>query len=277
VIFHLAAQPLVRVGHDDPTGTFDTNVTGTINVLEAARVIDRLRAVVVVTSDKAYAPAEGRPLPEGAHLGGSDPYSASKACADIIAHAYAHSFPTHAVIATARAGNVIGGGDWSEHRLIPDLVRALRDRRAPVLRNPQAIRPWQHVLEPLAGYLMLAERAARSDLSISGAWNFGPEQGDISVAELVERAMRSYGTEVKWHRDSTPNVELPELRIDSRKARQLLDWRPQFDIDEAIATTMAWYNCEISGGDVAALSRTQIASYARKSEQTQKLLADLRS
>jgi CDP-glucose 4,6-dehydratase len=267
VIFHLAAQPLVRAGYDDPAGTFDINVAGTLNVLEAGRTLSELRALIVVTSDKAYAPADGRALGEGAHLGGFDPYSASKACADIITLAYAHSFPMRAVIATARAGNVIGGGDWSKDRLVPDLVRALDRNELPVLRYPDAIRPWQHVLEPLAGYLMLAERAGNGDLSVTGAWNFGPSvHSDMSVSQVVERAMRAAGRKPEWHVEAAVQPELPVLRINSDKARLLLDWRPRYDLDAAIAETMAWYTTHHNGGDVAVLSREQILRYAYRPE-----------
>ena len=267
VIFHLAAQPLVRAGYDDPAGTFDTNVTGTLNVLESARCLPDLRALIVITSDKAYAPADGRSLDETAHLGGSDPYSASKACADIITLSYAHSFPTRAVIATARAGNVIGGGDWSKDRLVPDLVRALGRNELPLLRYPDAVRPWQHVLEPLSGYLALAERAGSGDLSVTGAWNFGPPgSSEISVSQLVERAMRAAGHTPAWHVERALRAELPALRINSEKAQLLLNWHPRYDIDTAIAETMAWYAGSASGANLALLSREQIFRYSSRPE-----------
>jgi CDP-glucose 4,6-dehydratase len=267
IVFHLAAQPIVRASYADPVGTFDTNVTGTLNLLEAARSVCELRAMVVITSDKAYAPASGRPLDETAHLGGSDPYSASKSCTEIITHSYAQSFPSRAILATARAGNVIGGGDWSEDRLIPDLVRALRAGTLPLLRYPDAIRPWQHVLEPLAGYLLLAERAANGDACASGAFNFGPfQRSEISVAEVIERAMRAAGHPPAWRRESATHAELAALRIDSRKAQVRLGWQPLYDIDEAISATMNWYARALDGADMAAFSRAQIADYMRRSE-----------
>jgi CDP-glucose 4,6-dehydratase len=267
IMFHLAAQPLVRAGYDDPAGTFDTNVAGTLNVLEAVRALSHLRALIVITSDKAYAPADGRSLGEDAHLGGFDPYSASKACADIITLAYAHSFPMRAVIATARAGNVIGGGDWSKDRLVPDLVRALERHELPTLRYPNAIRPWQHVLEPLAGYLMLAERAGNGDLSVTGPWNFGPSaDSEMSVSRVVECAMRAAGRKPEWDLEVALQPELPVLRINSDKARLMLDWHPRYDLHAAIGETMAWYASHQSGGDVAALSREQLMRYAHRPE-----------
>ncbi len=239
LVFHLAAQALVLPSYEDPVGTFSTNLMGTVNVLEACRDCESLRAAVVVTTDKCYLNAgTGLPFREEDPLGGSDPYSASKACAELAVSAYRHSFWGEGRgLATVRAGNVIGGGDWSAHRLMPDLVRAIQSGQTLTLRHPEARRPWQHVLDPLHGYLALgAELAARPE-AFSGAWNFGPPESEaLQVQELVAMAGGAWRLE-----PGAAPPEAQQLQLDSGKARSLLGWRPRWSLDIAATRTMAWY------------------------------------
>ena len=239
LVFHLAAQALVLPSYEDPIGTFSTNLMGTVNVLEACRRCDSLQAVVVVTTDKCYLNAgAGRAFQEDDPLGGADPYSASKACAELAVAAYRHSFwAKDRGLATVRAGNVIGGGDWSPQRLMPDLVRAVQSGRTLTLRRPEARRPWQHVLDPLRGYLTLgAELGARPE-EFSGAWNFGPAESEArQVRELVELAGGA------WQLDPDPAPpEANQLQLDSTKASSLLGWCPRWSLEIAATRTMAWY------------------------------------
>jgi CDP-glucose 4,6-dehydratase len=273
IVLHLAAQSLVRRSYADPVGTFATNVIGTVNLLEAARETDSVRVFVNVTSDKCYRNLEWAwPYREIDALGGADPYSASKACAELVGAAYRSAFfaagpnaqtgaPTIA-LASARAGNVIGGGDWSADRLLPDCVRAFSAAQPVELRNPQAVRPWQHVLEPLAGYLLLAARLAR-DPACADAWNFGPDDGDARpVAWVVEQAARHWGAAASWRAQPGDHPhEAGQLRVDSAKARALLGWRPRLTLDQALAWTVEWYRRERAGDDTAAVTNTQIAAY----------------
>jgi CDP-glucose 4,6-dehydratase len=242
VIFHLAAQAIVRRGLRNPAETFETNVMGTVRLLDAARQAPSVRAVVVVTSDKCYEEtAEGRGYRETDALGGRDPYSASKGCQEIVAHAYGRSY-LEGKLATARAGNVFGGGDWSEDRVIPDAVRAIEESRPVALRNPRSIRPWQHVLDPLAGYLRLAERLCAGD-DVEGPWNFGPSETDgATVAELVERLHHAWGRG-SWTPVSDPDAgkEAPVLRLDASRAREYLGWAPKIGLQRAIQMTVDWY------------------------------------
>ena len=268
VVFHLAAQPLVRRSYREPVATFATNVLGTAHLLEAARRVPSVEAVVVVTSDKCYEPRAGGPaFREDDPLGGPDPYSASKAGAELVTAAYRHSFFTGGGprVATARAGNVIGGGDWAEDRLLPDAMRAL-GRGEPVrVRNPAAVRPWQHVLEPLGGYLMLAERLCAGD-DATGSWNFGPREEDaVSVATLVELVL-GFCDGGRWEAapESGAPHEAPVLRLDATRARARLGWRPALTLKEAAGLTVAWYRAAAAGGrsdDLHALSVEQIRHY----------------
>lgn len=249
VVFHLAAQPLVRFGYVAPHETFETNVMGTVDVLEAARACDSVKAVVVVTSDKCYDNAEtGRAFREADPVGGRDPYSASKGCAELVTAAYRASFfaaDGAAAVASVRAGNVVGGGDWAPDRIIPDCVRALVAGAPVVVRAPDAVRPWQHVLEPLAGYLWLAGRLVHDGTSFAGAWNFGPARGDAarSVRWVVERFLGEWGSG-SW---TTPEQEAARpheahlLGLDSSKANQRLGWVPVWDAATAVRQTAAWY------------------------------------
>ena len=248
VVFHLAAQPLVRESYAEPQLTFDTNVMGTVNLLEAVRACDSVAAVVVITSDKCYRNLEdGRPFVEEDAMGGRDPYSASKGCAELVTAAYAASFfaGDGAAVATARAGNVIGGGDWAADRIVPDCVRALTECLPIVVRNPDAVRPWQHVVEPLAGYLLLGGSLLADGHASEGAWNFGPAigEGTLTVRWVVERFIREWGSG-SW---ATPRGgaaqphEAGYLSLDSAKAASGLGWAPVLDAPEAVRRTAAWY------------------------------------
>jgi CDP-glucose 4,6-dehydratase len=268
VVFHLAAQSLVRPSYDDPVGTFTTNVAGTINLLEACRAASELRAVVVVTSDKCYEEnVTGRAYRESDPLGGHDPYAASKACAEIATAAYRRSFlgaaGSRVAVASARAGNVIGGGDWAADRLITDLVGAFSTGRRPRLRNPQATRPWQHVLDPLAGYLVLAERLHKEGQRYAEAWNFGPApDGAATVQAVTERIAHLWGPDAAWDLDQTAQPrEAPTLALDPGKARERLGWRPLLDLDAALAWTVSWYKGWNSGAGARALAEEQIGRY----------------
>lgn len=257
VVFHLAAQALVRRAYREPVATFATNVLGTAHLLEAARATSSVQAVVVVTSDKCYAQQEAsRPFGEDDPLGGDDPYSASKAAAELVTAAYRRSFLADggARVATVRAGNVIGGGDWAEDRLLPDAVRALEHHRPVRVRNPAAIRPWQHVLEPLGGYLMLAERLCGGG-DWTGSWNFGPRDEDtIAVTALVELALAAWGSG-RWEpaEEVWAPHEAAALRLDCRRARARLGWQPVLTLKEAVELTVAWYRAAAAGASADAL------------------------
>jgi CDP-glucose 4,6-dehydratase len=272
ILFHLAAQPLVRRAHADPAETYAINVMGLVNLLEAARderVAGTLRAGVIVTSDKCY---ENREWPwgyrENEALGGTDPYGSSKACAELVAAAWRSSFfnrPEDAAIATARAGNVIGGGDWACDRLVPDLLRALADKQPLRLRNPDAIRPWQHVLDPLHGYLMLAEKLHAHGAAYAEAWNFGPAPEDARpVASLATQLARHWPDAPQWVSDPDPNAsrEAHTLKLDATLARVRLGWQPRWPLSTALAQTAAWHRAWLAGADMRAFTLQQIADFA---------------
>ena len=268
VVFHLAAQPLVRASYRDPLGTFATNVMGTAHVLEAARGVASVQAVVLITTDKVYENIEKRShaYTEDDALGGHDPYSGSKAAAEIVAQSYRKSFfETGARVATARAGNVIGGGDWAEDRLVPDCLRAFERGEAVRLRNPRAVRPWQHVIEPLSGYITLAERLlAKNGAASAAAWNFGPNaSGDASVGEVAKLAATLWGTGARV--ELAPSKSNPHeagyLRLDNRKAKRTLGWKPRWSLKDALARTVAWHRAWRAGDDVHALSLSQLREY----------------
>lgn len=280
-VIHLAAQSLVGDGYARPAETFSTNVLGTVHVLDALRRRGKPCAVVIVTSDKCYLPAEdGHPHHEEDPLGGEDPYSASKAACEMAVAAYRASFfppdrlSDHGMaIATARAGNVIGGGDWAADRIVPDAIRALASGRPVVLRNPTHVRPWQHVLEPLAGYLALGARMLGADpsgdaASACAAWNLAPPLGrDRSVRELTEMVIAAWGSG-EWVHEPRPGA-LPErasLRLDPSKAERMLGWRSRWDVDESVRRTVVWYRdhaAGLRGRDLRDLSLAQIADYMR--------------
>lgn len=271
VVFHLAAQPILRRSYAEPLSTYGTNVMGTAHLLEAVRKSKSVRAVVCITSDKCYENREWVwPYRETEALGGHDPYSSSKACAEIIVSAYRDTFfpvnrlAEHRVgIATVRAGNVIGGGDWSEDRLIPDLIRGFSSSNPVRIRRPKATRPWQHVLGPLDGYMMLAERLYSGDPKAASAFNFGPGEHDAwPVERIADRVVEKWGPGASWVHDNVPSPhEDHYLRLDSSKARFELGWHPRLNIEGALDWTVEWYRHWQSGGDMAAETKEQIARY----------------
>ncbi len=267
ILLHLAAQALVGEGYTDPVGTYATNVMGTINLLEQARQLQDLRAAVIVTTDKCYENLEtNHAYVESDALGGHDPYSSSKACTEIVASSWRRSFfhePGQPAIATARAGNVIGGGDWSPHRLVPDLLQAFAAGENAQLRNGQAVRPWQHVLEPLAGYLTLAEQLW-DDSTLACAWNFGPELEDcVSVAQLAEHLARLWpGGGHHTIQPSPMPHEAGLLRLDATRAKQHLHWKPRWRLEEALRQTVAWHQAWLAGSSMGNFCRQQIDCYS---------------
>ena len=271
VVFHLAAQPLVRASYADPITTYETNVIGTARVLDAIRRTPSVRAVVSVTTDKCYENKEWIwPYRETDPLGGYDPYSSSKACAEIVSAAYRQSyFPTayladHKVaLATARAGNVIGGGDWSTDRLLPDLVRGFLDGRPVPIRRPFAIRPWQHVMEPLHGYITLAEHLLTHDPKFATAYNFGPHDDDSKpVGWIVDKMTKFWGDGASWVLDEEEHVhEAGYLKLDASRARADLGWTPHLRLENVLELLVQWYRAWQSGADMHAFTLAQIAAY----------------
>jgi CDP-glucose 4,6-dehydratase len=267
VVFHLAARSLVRPAFEDPTGTYDVNVVGTAHLLEALRSCPSVRAVVVVTSDKVYEPhPDGRPHTEDSPLGGVDPYSSSKAGSELVTAAYRSSYlgPAGVGVASARAGNVIGGGDWATDRVVPDVVRAL-ERDEPVeLRHPDAVRPWQHVLDPLNGYLLLADRLLEAPHEAPAALNFGPDPAEAcSVGELVDQLTAGFGGKPRWRADWETSA-VPEtgvLRLDAARAKETLGWSPRLDLEAGLRWTVEWHQRHARGDDVRAVTLEQITAY----------------
>ena len=261
IVIHMAAQPLVRRSYREPVVTFATNVLGTVNLLEACRGLAGLRAVVVVTTDKTYENRESlQPYRETDPLGGHDPYSASKACAEIVTAAYRQSFLAAAgvAVAGARAGNVFGGGDYSEDRLIPDAVRAYSAGQPLIIRNPSALRPWQHVVDPLAGYLMLARAAYEAGQDFARPFNFGPEAGQqLSVRGVIDCFTGVWGQDARWIHEPDPNAvhEAGLLLLDSSRARTALGWRSQPNLDAPLRLTAQWYRALNAGASSRELRR----------------------
>lgn len=272
IILHLAAQSLVRPSYADPVETYSTNVMGTVNVLEAARGTSSVRVIVVVTSDKCYENKEWVwGYREADPLGGFDPYSSSKGCAELVTGAYRSSyFPrggsggSGISIASVRAGNVIGGGDWARERLIPDVMRAFLAQQAVLIRNPNAVRPWQHVLEPLSGYLCLAEKLWESGTAYLGAWNFGPAEEDTKpVSWIVERLANLWGEDARWEieRSDTKPHEAVTLRLDSSKAVNYLGWRTKLSISQALEWVVEWYRSSGANGDMREVTESEISRF----------------
>ncbi|HEY9235448.1 MULTISPECIES: CDP-glucose 4,6-dehydratase [Phenylobacterium] len=265
LVLHMAAQPIVRTSIEDPVGTFAANIMGTAHLLQALRSQPDLAAALVITSDKVYANnEEGRAFREADALGGKDPYSASKAAAEIVTQSFARSFFNKAgvPVGTARGGNVIGGGDFSRDRLVADIVRAARTQSQTVLRHPEATRPWQHVLDCVAGYLVYLERLA-SDPAAPRALNFGPRPGgaEVTVGELATRATQALGAQ-PWRHEPDPNsIEARALGIDASLARQVLGFESRLDAPTAVDWTMDWYRGQAEGGDALSLVRDQISRY----------------
>ncbi len=268
IVFHLAAQSLVRASYEDPVLTYATNVMGTVNLLEAVRRTPGVRAVVNVTSDKCY---ENRDLERGYReddaMGGRDPYSSSKGCAELVTAAFRASYfdisRGDAAIASARAGNVIGGGDWAADRIVPDIVRAVLRGELVSIRSPGAIRPWQHVLEPLAGYMKLAEQLFEAPEGFAEGWNFGPSEHDAASVETVANTiLRDWGAETGWEKAPGPHShEARTLLLDSSKARSRLGWQPRLNLATALEWTVEWYKAQANGGDAKGLSLAQINRY----------------
>lgn len=265
VVFHLAAQPLVRASYDDPLGTWSTNVMGTANLLQALTDLGHPCSVVVVTTDKVYHNNEWvHPYRETDRLGGRDPYSASKAATELLVDSWRKSFlpGTGVQLASARAGNVIGGGDWARDRIVPDFVRAQRDGSALSLRNPGSTRPWQHVLEPLDGYMTLARALTESGDVAAEAWNFGPDAAaERSVGDLVEASNRHWPGDWSAEHDPSAPHEAGRLTLSTAKARALLGWAPAWNFDRSVAETIAWYRGEADGACPKTLCDDQIARY----------------
>jgi CDP-glucose 4,6-dehydratase len=266
IVVHLAAQPLVRRSYAEPVATYATNVMGTVNVLDAARRAGGVRAIVVVTSDKAYENREWEwGYREDEPMGGHDPYSNSKGCAELVTAAYRRSFfePGGVQVATARAGNVIGGGDWAQDRLIPDLVRGALEGRTVVVRNPGAVRPWQHVLNPLGGYLTLAERLWDSP-GFAGGWNFGPDAAEARpVGWIADHLRELWGPELTWEARPEPGAvhEALHVKLDSSKARQRLGWQPAWTLPDGLRAVVEWSRAFASGAAMRGVGLAQIDAY----------------
>lgn len=271
IVIHMAAQPIVRFSYEVPVETYATNVMGTVHLLEAVRQSETVRAVVNVTSDKCY---ENKEWPwgyrENEPMGGRDPYSSSKGCAELITAAYRNSYfnsskkNQHDVaIATGRAGNVIGGGDWARDRLIPDIVRAIGLGEPVLIRSPHAIRPWQHVLEPLCGYLTLAEKLYTDGSAYAEAWNFGPADEDsMPVQRIVEQFTQSWGEGAFWRLDQNPQPhEAHYLKLDCSKARVRLGWHPRWQLANTLRSIVAWHKAFLDGADMKAFTVSQISRY----------------
>ena len=270
IVFHLAAQPLVRRSYLKPLETWSTNVMGTANVLDACRQVEDLSAIVVVTTDKCYENKEcAWGYRETDPLGGHDPYSASKGGSELVAASYRKSFfntPSSALLATARAGNVIGGGDWSEDRLIPDLVRSIEEGKSLEIRSPAATRPWQHILECLSGYLILGQQLLERNTSMAQAWNFGPDkEGNRQVSQVLAELTANWPN-VVWNCSDMPQPhEAQLLHLDSGKARSKLLWHPVWTFDEGIAATAEWYRAWLEHREV--LSLIQLDRYIKTANQ----------
>ena len=270
IIIHMAAQSLVRQSYLDPVETYSTNVMGTVNLLEAVRRVGGVKAVLVVTSDKCY---ENREwvwgYRESDAVGGFDPYSNSKGCAELVTSAYRQSFFNQkdnsqpVGLASVRAGNVIGGGDWAKDRLVPDIMRALMSDQTLVIRNPSAVRPWQHVLEPLSGYLLLAEKLYEEGTKYSESWNLGPDDEDAkAVSWVVRRLINLWGSNREWHLSQADNPhEAHYLKLDCSKAKARLGWSPRWNIEKALQATVEWYKALQAGSDMRAFVGEQIQSY----------------
>ena len=274
IVIHMAAQPLVRYSYVNPVETYSTNVMGTVHVLEAVRQCPNVKAVVNITTDKCYENREWAwGYRENEPMGGYDPYSNSKGCAELVTAAYRNSYfhPDHfkehgVALATARAGNVIGGGDWAEDRLIPDIMHAITQGEPVNIRNPHAIRPWQHVLEPLSGYLVLAQKLYTEGASYSEAWNFGPNDEDAKpVKWIVDNLTKAWGDGACWTLDNGEHPhEAHYLKLDCSKAKARLDWHPQWHLDKALNKIVDWQKQYQQGVDVNALTLAQIENYLNK-------------
>jgi CDP-glucose 4,6-dehydratase len=277
IVIHMAAQPLVRYSYVDPETTYSTNVMGTVNLLEAVRKTQSVRAVLNVTSDKCYENKEWLwSYRENEAIGGFDPYSSSKGCSELITAAYRNSFfnseflKNHQVaLATARAGNVIGGGDWAVDRLIPDMLRAITENRPCLVRNPNSVRPWQHVLEPLSGYLKLAQKLYQQGSDYAEGWNFGPNDEDAKpVHWIVENFTQKWGDRATWKLDEIQHPhEAHYLKLDCSKARMRLDWQPKWSLTQALTNIINWHKAHQRGDDMREFTLKQISVYQENKAQ----------
>jgi CDP-glucose 4,6-dehydratase len=267
IVIHMAAQPLVRLSYKNPVDTYSTNVMGTVHLLEAVRSTPSVKAVVNVTTDKCYENKEWIwGYREDEPMGGRDPYSNSKGCSELVTAAYRSSFFNclgSAKIGSGRAGNVIGGGDWAEDRLIPDFFKSFKNNEPVIIRNPSATRPWQHVLEPLSGYLVLAEQLYLHGDRYAEAWNFGPEENDVkSVRSIIEYLVERWGDGASWiHDESEQPHEAQLLKLDISKAKKLLGWQPKWDLFEALDSIIEWQKVWLSGRDIKAVTLKQIRQF----------------
>ncbi len=271
IFIHMAAQPLVRYSYLKPVETYATNVMGTVHVLESIRNVNSIRAVVIVTTDKCYENKEWAwGYRENEPMGGYDPYSNSKGCAELVTSAYRQSYfssekySKHQVaIASARAGNVIGGGDWTEDRLIPDAIKAFESNESLVIRNPLATRPWQHVLEPLSGYLVLAQALYKEGAKFDGGWNFGPRDEDArSVQEVINLLIKNWGSVASWTQDQSEQPhEAHSLKLDCSKARQYLNWTPRWSLEQGIENITQWHHAYQKQSNMREISLQQISKY----------------
>jgi len=277
IVIHMAAQPLVRYSYIEPVETYSTNVMGTVNLLEAVRGTDSIKALVNVTSDKCY---ENREwiwgYRENEAMGGYDPYSSSKGCAELVTAAYRDSYfhpekyKMHGLaIASARAGNVIGGGDWADDRLVPDIMRSITHGKPVIVRNPHAIRPWQHVLEPLSGYLVLARKLYEGGVTYAEGWNFGPNEEDAKPVQwIVEKLTQAWGGGASWVLDGGDHPhEAQYLKLDCSKAKMRLDWHPRWHLEDALGAITDWHRAQRDGKDMRELTLRQIGAY---NDSTQK-------
>ena len=269
ILIHMAAQPLVRISYQDPVNTYTTNVIGTVNVLEAARKCSNLKSIVSVTTDKCYENKEWEwGYRENEPMGGYDPYSSSKGCAELVTSAYRRSFfssDESASLASARAGNVIGGGDWADDRLIPDILRAFEKSEPVLIRNPLATRPWQHVLEPLSGYLVLAQNLFMFGNSFAESWNFGPKDEDCKpVSWILDKMVENWGGNASWNLDKENNPhEAGFLKLDCSKAANRLKWKPKWDLQLTLKLIIDWHQIYTNGGDVKMQCLREINEYIK--------------
>ncbi len=279
IIVHMAAQPLVRYSYANPVETYSTNVMGTVNLLEAARQNKCAKVIVLVTSDKCYENTERlQGYRENEPMGGRDPYSSSKGCSELVISAYRNSFfsekefQVHGVaVASVRAGNVIGGGDWSEDRLIPDSIKAFMENRSVMIRNPNSVRPWQYVLEPLHGYLCLIEHLWENGSKYVGGWNFGPNEDDAKpVSWIIERLVKLWGRNIHWQLDNKGQHphEANYLRLDCSKSKNLLGWVPKLNIEEALERTVKWYYNYHLNKDMRTCTELEITTYENFQNKT---------
>lgn len=277
IVIHMAAQSLVRRSYEDPIETYSTNVMGTVNLFEAIRKIDSVRVVINVTSDKCYENSKiSRGYKEDDPMGGYDPYSSSKGCSELVTASFRDSFfnpdsyqKHKTAIASVRAGNVIGGGDWSEDRLVPDVMQGILEKRTIKIRYPNAIRPWQHVLEPLNGYLLLAENLWQNGLDFIGAWNFGPDDNDVKpVSWLVDKISQRWGEKLTLQIENNHPYEASRLILDCNKAKTKLGWVPKTNLELAISLVVEWYKNYAQHKDVREFTEQQIQNFMKLNHET---------